>query len=451
MTKQDIIKSITTAFNIPQLNSMQQQVLATVESGESSIVLYSPTGSGKTIAFAIPLLMNVQESLRRLQAIVIAPSRELVIQINDVLKKIAPQVKTCCCYGGHKSRDEILSLQACPSIVLATPGRLVDHMNRGNLDVTTVRLLVIDEFDKTLELGFTGEMSKVLSHIPISARKILTSATVLNEIPGFVKLKHHVEINNLDNEAQTVTPRLKLWNVVTRGSSKIETLLKLLYNIPDEKTIIFSCSRKTSQDVYNHLSRHGMACSLYHGSLEQMEREKAVAMLGNGTSIIISATDLASRGLDISQVKHIIHYDLPPSQEIFTHRNGRTARTGNTGNAYLITSGNEPLPGFARDVTHFELLDTRRHSKRSKIATIFINAGKKEKIARGDIAGFIARNTHVIPPDQVGIINVFDHYSLVAVPGDKIDEIINSLAPFKLKGLKVKLSIAQAKLKFARK
>ena len=194
-----------------------------------------------------------------------------------------------------------------------------------------------------------------------------------------------------------------------------------------------------------------MSIALYHGALEQIEREKAIAMFNNGTALVLVATDLAARGLDIADVKHIIHFETPITQEIFTHRNGRTARVDAEGDAYLITGAKEALPHFVGQCRCYDIEQkTPAYSKVSAVATIYISAGKKEKVSRGDIVGFIASHATELEAREIGTITIHDHYSLVAVPTSKAQEIINSVSPFKLKKQKVKLSIAKPILRFVR-
>lgn len=450
LTKEEIIRQIRERMNIVSLNKTQQLVLECWRNRDDDIIVYSPTGSGKTLSFVIPILLTVNGESNCVEAAVITPSRELALQVFHVIKTINPDTKVACCYGGHKSADEINTLKSNPNIIIATPGRLLDHIKRENVDLSKAKCLVLDEFDKSLELGFTEEMKSIMKHCPTQSRHILTSATRIKEIPAFVNLKHPFEIDNLDDKNLVVDSRITLWAVKSH-SSKLDTLLELLFNIPDEKTIIFSNSRDTAQILYEKLSRKNISLTLYHGAMEQKEREKAVAMFNNGSALVISATDLAARGLDIADIKHIVHYDLPLSQEVFTHRNGRTARVDATGDVYLIIEKDESLPDYASDAQAFHLNSTVKNLKQSRIGTIHINAGKKEKVSRGDIVGFFATNTNVVNPSEIGVIDVFDHYSLVAVPRHKIDDIIKSVSPFKLKKQKVKLSESLVQLKFSRK
>lgn len=426
------------------LNDMQQQVVHAWEGTSKDIIVLSPTGSGKTIAFVVPLLTFEGDDT----SIIIVPSRELALQITTVIKKIVPGMKISCCYGGHNAVDESHSLQNSPNIIIGTSGRLLDHIKRGNINLHKVKCLILDEFDKSLELGFMSEMEQILTAIPSSARKILTSATSIPVLPDFLKLKETVTINSIDNNLSPIN-RTTFWSVTCTEDSKVATLIRLLRSIPDESTIIFSNLREISQELFETLKKENFSVGIYHGALDQIQREKAVAMFNNGSLLLLSATDLAARGLDISSVRHIIHFDIPLTEEIFTHRNGRTARVDASGSVYVLKSTSEPIPHFIRfnNEFHFSSID---HNKVSSIRTIYISAGKKEKISRGDIVGFLTKNAPMLMPEDIGKIDVFDHYSLVAIPASKVEETIKSVSHFKLKKQKVKLSVATPMLRFSK-
>lgn len=447
MTSDQILESLSAVMGIKTLNEMQQATIATVRSDSNDIMLYSPTGTGKTLAFLFPLLEGIDETQECTQVAIIVPSRELALQISEVARKISSRaLKITCCYGGHNSQDESHSLQGLPHIIVATPGRLLDHLNRGNIALNNAKMLVLDEFDKSLELGFAKDMSGIISKIPTHCRKILTSATHIEQIPHFVKLNNPTLLDFSNKEVLDPTKRITMWQVkVDRDDNRLDALGQLLLSLPDERIIIFSNFRETAQVVFAFLTKHKIASVLYHGALEQIEREKAVAMFNNGSALVMSATDLASRGLDITGVKHIIHYHMPLSKEILIHRNGRSARVDECGNAYVMLSPSDTLPPFMPMMKEYRTSECI-NKKVPAYATMFISAGKKEKISHGDIVGYIASGTQEIAPSEIGKINIFDHYSLVAVPKNAILALIKELSPLKLKKRKVKLSVAKPRL-----
>lgn len=444
MTKDELTERAKQCFSIASLNAMQDETLMYWSKNDGDLIVYSPTGSGKTLAFAMPALLSLDLSCDATQVVVIAPSRELVIQSFDVIKKLSPTTMVSCCYGGHNSADEARSLSSHPAIIVSTPGRMLDHITRGNINLTKLKCIVLDEFDKTLELGFADEMRAIMKHCGSTARKIMTSATVIEQMPHFVTLVNSHIINHLESAALAVNDRITLWKVRAKRDDKLDSLLQLLYTIPDELTIVFANTRESAQHVFEFLAKKKLSVALYHGTLPQIEREKAVAMLSNGTAIVLVATDLAARGLDIADVKHIVHYESPETEEILTHRNGRTARVDTLGNAYFISTSNEPLPHFINNIKELPLNPNPiKNSKVTSIATLYISAGKKEKVSRGDIVGYLTSNAASLTASEIGKISIFDHYSLVAVPAIKVKDIIQSVAPFKLKKQKVKLSLTR--------
>lgn len=449
MKEQEIISAINERLGISELNELQKTAVKDITISSDAIV-YSPTGTGKTLAYSIVVLKALKRfELEKLQAVVIAPSRELVIQISDVVRAIAIQHKVTALYGGHNVNDEKLSLLNTPSIIISTPGRLLDHANRGNINLNNVRQLVLDEFDKCLELGFEEEMRKLLKKMPNLSRKILTSATILREIPPFITLKNNVEINFLKGD-ETPSDRITVWEVRSKEKDKLAALRSLLYTIPEGKTIVFANYRDAVNRIYQNLKENCISAGIYNGELEQMDREKAIAMFNNESYPILVCTDLGSRGLDINEVRNIIHYHLPVSEESYTHRNGRTARVDKTGDVYILTNCDDTLPEYVSESKQFTLPNTISAKRiENKNCTLYFKAGKKEKISKGDIVGFITNNSD-IPSNEIGVINVYDHYALVAVPKAKVKTALRQLNNAKIKGKKIRIEVASADIRISR-
>lgn len=335
--------------------------------------------------------------------------------------------------------DEKNTLSQTPDIIIATPGRLLDHINRKHLDLYTTRVLVLDEYDKSLELGFQDEMKKIMRTMPNLSRTILTSATRLEEFPDFIKLREPATIDFL-NPQSTPRHRMQIVEVESPSRDKLATLADLLHSLDNGKVIIFVNHRESADRVYEYLKREGLPVGVYHGALDQIDREKAVDMLNNGTTPILVSTDLGARGLDIDEVKNIIHYHLPLTEQTWTHRNGRTARVNASGTVYVIVSEADSLPEY---VTFDRAYAPTGHSDdpiRATAATLYFNAGKKEKISRGDIVGFLIKSGG-LSSEQVGKIIVKDHSSLAAVPAEGAKALISRLSTEKLKGKKVRISL----------
>lgn len=441
MKEKEFLPLLRDKFNIEELNKMQRHMLDSV-SEKRDIILLSPTGSGKTIAFILPVLKMLKAPTGRVQCVVIAPSRELVIQIAGVFRTLAVGFKVTALYGGHKVEDEVNSLRVTPDIIVATPGRLLDHINRRNVDLLPVRILILDEFDKTLELGFEAELKKIVARLKNVSCNILTSATQSDILPEFLKMDNPLEINFLPDNSR-LRRRMRVNRVDASGKDKLESLLQLLKNIQSEptpaKSIIFVNHRESAVRVYEYLKRRDADCVLYHGALDQRERETAVVKFNNGSCPILVATDLAARGLDIEGVRNVIHYHQALTPEAYTHRNGRTARVDDEGDIYILVGPDEDLREFA-EIDRQTFLDSSvETSLRSGLATININAGKKEKLSKGDILGFLTKKCGV-PGDDIGRIQVFDHYSLVAVPSEFAAKILERGNREKLKGVRRRFS-----------
>lgn len=441
MKESVILSNIKSKLGISNLNDMQLSMLKQ-SSTQGDISLLSPTGSGKTIAFLLPSIKALKPANGNVQAVIIAPSRELVIQIYEVARAIASDYKVTCCYGGHNVIDEKQSLSVTPDILVATPGRLLDHLKREHLTITNTRVVILDEFDKSLELGFHDEMKKILKRMPNLSRKILTSATKIAELPDFISLRNSIELNFL-YENESLRQNIVISNVLSPGKDKLPTLLNLIYSLNDEKVIVFANFRDAVDRIHSYLLENKVSAGLYHGALEQIDREKAISMFNNGSHCVLVTTDLGSRGLDISNVDSIVHYHLPVSEEVYTHRNGRTARMLASGNIYVITSEQERIPEYMKfDADYAISADIKPRAIKSKMSTLYFMAGKKEKISRGDIVGFIAKNAN-LDAKEIGVIDVKDHYSLVAVPRDKASSILSSIEKLKIKNKKIKIGFAK--------
>lgn len=445
MKIQEIKDIIAANLGIKQLNDMQNTMLSAYGKGNNDIILLSPTGSGKTIAFTSSVLLQNISGGTSPQIFIIAPSRELVIQIVGVIRKFATPYKVTECYGGHKMIDEENSLAAGCNIVVSTPGRLLDHINRGDVDMKRCRQLVLDEFDKILELGFETEMKKIMSKVPASSRIILTSATDIAVLPDFIKLKSPETLSFINEEAKQQI-NVEINEVQSAEKDKLPALYDLLASVThNARAIVFVNYRDAVKRVYDFLKSKKLPVGLYMGSMDQIEREKAIELFNNGTFKIIVSTDLASRGLDIVDVEYIIHYHMPLSKEAFIHRNGRAGRQNKSGKAFVLRHESEPLPDYVKVDAQYVPESDSKCGIKADSDTLFFHAGRKEKISKGDVVGFITANTRM-PATQIGVINSHDHYTLVAVPKGKGSGILRQLEGKKIKNQKVRVSLATQKL-----
>ncbi len=434
-----MIQKILAHLKIESLNEMQQAVLKTAET-KKEIVLLSPTGSGKTLAFLLPILSFLKPEVTGVQALILVPSRELAMQIEQVFKLMGTGFKINCCYGGHDTKVERNNFQHPPAVLVGTPGRIMYHIERETFDTKMVKTLVLDEFDKSLEFGFQKEMEYIISHLPNLNRRMLTSATKGVDIPTFAGLTQPVEINFLKGHA---TPHLALKTVRAQEHDKLKALTALLALIGNETTLVF-CNHRDAVDRISALLHHsGVIHDVYHGKLEQDERQLALVKFRNGSNQILITTDLASRGLDIPAIKHVIHYQLPHTLETYTHRNGRTARMHAEGTAWLILGEEEFIPPFIKDpAPELELPEKYSFPKPSEWATIYISAGKKDKVNKIDIVGFLIQKGGLLK-EELGLIEVQDYIAYVAVKRHKVSDVLHKIKGLKLKNKSVKMILQQ--------
>lgn len=421
-------------LGIKELNAMQQAAVEHCRNNDS-MVLLSPTGTGKTVAFLLPLLERLKLSCEKVQAIVVLPSRELARQVFEVWRAMATPFHAVAFYGGRPFEQEMASLGgAMPSLVIGTPGRLLDHLNRNSFAVDSCSLLIIDEFDKCLEMGFQDEMQQLVEKLPNARSRFLLSATDAPEIPDFAT----ADVEKLDFRAGGEQPvvRTSFYTITTTPEKRLENLFSLLCSFGGEPAIVFCNFRETVEEVYKYLSKLSVNCVAYHGALEQKQRELSLFRFKCGNSNILVSTDLAARGLDIKDVKHVVHYQRALTAETFTHRNGRTARWDADGAVYLFSFENKPLPEFAPDDLNEYILPKRNVLPPNPEWTIlYVGKGKRDKISRGDLAGFFMKKGGLCS-DELGTILVFDNYSYVAVKLNRMRAVIKAVEGEKIKGVK---------------
>ncbi len=441
MNIENLISHACQKLNIASLNAMQQATIDTCSQARE-VMLLAPTGSGKTLAYLLPLLSRLRPEQEGVQALVIVPTRELAQQVEVVLRNIASGIKIVCCYGGHAYRDEARSLDVAPAVVIGTPGRLLDHVQRGRLSTADIDTLVLDEFDKCLELGFQAEMKSLISPIRQTRLRILTSATELTELPAFAGMQRASKLYFIEQgERATTNNRLTVSIVASPEKDKLDTLYQLLCRIEDAPTLIFCNQRESVERVANYLAGKKVVCAAFHGGMEQPDRERALCRFRNRSTYICIATDLAARGLDIAEVAHVIHYHLPLDTEAYIHRNGRTARVENSGNAYLILAPQEEAPLYVDKPQYLRLDQEPHHPATPPMETLHFAAGKREKLNRGDILGFLTRACN-LPATEVGLIEVKDHYAYAAVTRKHVASILQTAREEKIKGKRVRVSIA---------
>ena len=432
------LQPIFEKLQIQDLNQMQKSTYNASEN-ETDIILLSPTGSGKTLAFLFPVLRNLKTDVKGIQALILVPARELALQIEQVFKSMGTDFKVSIAYGGHDKKIEINNFKEAPALLIGTPGRIAYHLKNENFDPETIKTLVLDEFDKALEMGFEEDMTFIVQSLSQLSQRILTSATSMDKIPNFVGLKDEKTISFLkENDSK---PNIQLKKVMTTSEEKLNTLFQLICKIGNKRTLIF-CNHRDAVDRISELLREkGIQRETFHGGMEQDERERALLKFRNDSARILITTDLASRGLDVPEVESIVHYQLPPKEDAFIHRNGRTARMNAKGFAYLIMTEDENFPFIKSNTPEENVSEANRVPERTPNQTIYISAGKKDKVNKVDIVGYLIKKGQ-LEKDDIGLIEVKDTTSYVAVNRKKTIELLKKLANEKLKGKKVKIEIA---------
>ena len=435
------IQDILDGMGFEALNEMQQTAVEKAQAHEN-IILLSATGSGKTLAFLVPLLQKINPDIKGTQALIIVPSRELAMQIEKVFKQARSGLKITCCYGGHKREIEENNLIEAPSVIVGTPGRLGDHLRRGSIHTENIHTLILDEFDKTLELGFQEEVSFIIDKLPNVSFRMLTSATEAVEVPEYVGLQQPEKINFLteDNKPEALAIQV----VRSPERNKNQTLFELLCFLGARPSIVFCNFREDVEMISEMLWKEGIVNEYYHGQMEQQARDAALGKFRNGSTHLLITTDLAARGLDIPFIRYIIHYHLPVTEDAFTHRNGRTARMEASGTAILILSPQETLPGYIpeEEAETITLEGPYELPEKPKWITVHIPLGKKDKVNKIDVVGFLS---HVggLKKEDIGLIEVKDFDSFAGIRKSKATHAFQLIKDAKIKGKKARPSIVK--------
>lgn len=432
--RNNLIASVIDNLHIDELNDMQKAALSADVEGKD-IILLSPTGSGKTLAYLLPLLKSIDATAKTVQVLILAPSRELAIQINSVFKSLKIY-KSCCCYGGHSFTEEKnYIINNHPPVIIGTPGRITDHLSKGIISPQFIHTLIIDEFDKSLELGFQEEMEDIISQLSGLKKRILVSATDMEEVPPFTGMVNPVKLNFLSDNEEA---RIQSFKVMSPAKDKIDTLYNLLCVLGNESGIVFCNHRESVERVHKILKEKGIACEKYHGGMEQEDRERALYKYNNGSSFVLISTDLASRGLDISDIQNIIHYHLPINEETYIHRNGRTARWNKSGSSFMLLNETESLPDYikAENIKEYILPVNIPKPPKPKWATLYIGKGKKSKISKIDIVGFLYKKGN-LSKEEIVRVEVREHYSLATISSGKLKQTLALVQQEKIKGIKV--------------
>ena len=431
-------------LGIESLNEMQEMAQDAILN-DANILLLSPTGSGKTLAFLLPIFEMLQPEINTVQCLILVPSRELGLQIEQVWKKMGTDYKVNVCYGGHSIDTEIINLSNPPAVLIGTPGRIADHIERGTFKMDAIQTLVLDEFDKSLQLGFHEQMSFIISKLNKLNKRILVSATSDIEIPKYTRVVNPTVLDFIPTEE--VNSNLTLKMVVSKEKDKINSLFNLICSLKSQSAIIFCNHRDADERISDTLNEKGIYSTYYHGGMDQDERERALIQFRNGSVSYLVTTDLAARGLDIPEMNHVIHYHLPSKEDEFTHRNGRTARMLASGTAYIVAHESEKKMDYIDYATTVLNVDTATTlPKAPEFQTIYVSGGKKNKLNKIDIVGFFSQKGKLEKGD-LGLIEVKDFISFAAVKSKKVKEFLGNIQDEKMKGKKFKIEVARKVVK----
>ena len=444
MNKNPHSNNLLLNLGIESLNEMQEMAQDAILK-DANILLLSPTGSGKTLAFLLPIFEMLQPEIIGVQCLILVPSRELGLQIEQVWKKMGTDYKVNVCYGGHSIETEIKNLSNPPAVLIGTPGRIADHIDRATFKVDKIETLVLDEFDKSLQLGFHEQMSFIIGKLSKVNKRVLVSATSDIEIPKYTRVVNPTVLDFIPTEEENSNLSLKM--VISKDKDKINTLFNLICSLKSQSALIFCNHRDAAERISEALNEKGIYATYYHGGMDQDERERALIQFRNGSVSYLVTTDLAARGLDIPEMKHVIHYHLPSKEDEFTHRNGRTARMLSSGTAYILTHESEKKMDYldynmnVLNVDSFKTLP-----KPPEFQTIYISGGKKNKLNKIDIVGFFSQKGKLEKGD-LGLIEVKDFISFAAVKFNKVNTLLSAVKEEKMKGKKFKIEVARKVIK----
>jgi ATP-dependent RNA helicase DbpA len=436
-----------------QPSPVQQKAIPLILAGKD-VAAQAETGSGKTAAYGLPVLQLIDSNIEQVQALIIVPSRELATQVREEIKKLGRHIsglKISAVYGGHSFSEEEKSFRHPPQLLIATPGRLADHLTRKTVNLQNLRQLVIDEADKLLEMKFEEELSRILQYVPQKRQNLLFSATLSDKVKQLIR-NTLVDPEFIQAGEQSTPEQLAFIAYKVAHAQKIPALLQLLALLGQPRAIIFCNTRERVEELAGLLTKKGLIAEALHGAMEQINRDKALLKFKNGSADFLVATDLAARGIHIAELGTVIHLEILREQASFLHRSGRTGRAGEAGTVYALLSPEEE--GYMQKWNQEVDLQWKKLEKPTatqarntpatsapEFITLHIKAGKKEKISPGDIVGAIMAETGLAAA-QIGKIEIHDHFSYVAVPYTAGKTIANRLSEAKIKGRKIRVTVA---------
>ena len=425
------------------MTPIQAQSLPLILAG-TDVIAQAKTGSGKTAAFGIGLLARLVVSTFSVQGLVLCPTRELADQVSKELRRLArftDNIKILTLCGGVPFGPQLGSLEHGVHIVVGTPGRILDHLRRGSLDLKSLRMLVLDEADRMLDMGFQEELSAIVAAAPTNRQTLLFSATYPESIAAMSATVQHepvtVQVEAIHDDAQ-----IKQLFFLVEKDERIAALARILGHYRPESTLVFCNTRKECQEVAEALTARNFSALAIHGDLEQRERDQVLARFANKSVSILVATDVAARGIDIKELTAVINFELTRDPEIHIHRIGRTGRAGEEGLALSLVTATENRRIAAIEeylgttVPRVDLESLTMPSAtpmKAPMVTLCIDGGRKNKVRPGDILGALTGEMG-IPGSEVGKIDVFDFHTYVAIRMASANLAMARLSAHKIKG-----------------
>ncbi|SFV75766.1 ATP-dependent 23S rRNA helicase DbpA [hydrothermal vent metagenome] len=405
---------------------------------KKDIIAQAKTGSGKTAAFGIGILSLLNVKKFYVQSLVLCPTRELAIQVAKELRLIAKfqhNIKILLLIGGESFYKQENSLAHQAHIVVGTPGRVLKHLNKENLDVSKLQTLVLDEADRMLDMGFLEEVESIFSFTPKNKQTLLFSATYDDEI---LAISHTLQQNTISIKTTQIETQNKIQEYFIATSKKEESIIKILSKYQPKSVIVFANTKKKTKELADELQRKNIDALALHGDLEQYERNDVLVQFSNHSCSVLVATDVAARGLDIKEVDMVINYDIPNQLATYTHRIGRTARAGESGVAvtlYLFDE-QEKIQEYQNQERYFlkdeDVEGDMDYTLQSQYITLVIEGGKKDKLRPGDILGALTGDVG-LDGDGIGKIDIYERQTYVAIKKELIDEAYDGLLYGKIK------------------
>jgi len=453
------------ALGFQQLTAIQAEAIPALLDGRD-LVGQSRTGSGKTAAFALPILQHLTLETRALRALVLCPTRELSAQVAREIRKLGcnrPGLHVLVLAGGEPLRPQANALEKGVHVAVGTPGRVLDHLRRGILELDRVATVVLDEADRMLDMGFQEDMEELLASAPKARQTVFFSATFPPTIDALSRKYQRNPVRITIESADDASPQVRQLLVMTEPERKLETLRKVLVAHPHESALVFANQKATVAELEATLSRAGVSVAALHGDLEQFDRDRVMAKFRNASTRVLVATDVAARGIDVDHLDLVVNYDLPSQPEVYVHRIGRTGRAGKAGLAISLASEREkpkikaieermqmPLVRTkATPIAHAEAEEaaeappTTDLAREAKMATLQISGGRKQKMRPGDILGALTGEAGGLSAADIGKIEIHDQFSYVAVAASVSQAAQKSLSDGRIKGRKFRVTLVK--------